>query len=72
MHKCHFFSDELTELALRSEESATRTQLNARLIGRNLPVWIFFEGRFNEGSPCDGANGMAFADLIHQSWCFFL
>jgi hypothetical protein len=61
-----FFSDELTELALRSEESAMRAELDAELVGHNSPFWRIVEARFNEGFPSDGANGMAFADLIHH------
>jgi hypothetical protein len=60
------FSNELTELALRSKESATRAELNAGLAGYNSPFWRIVEARFNEGFPSDGADGMAFADLIHH------
>ncbi len=38
-----FFSDELTELALRSEESATRAELDAGLVGHNSPFWKIVE-----------------------------
>ena len=61
-----FFSDELTELALRSEESATRAELDAGLVGHNSPFWKIVESSFNEGFPCDGTDGMTFADLIHH------
>jgi hypothetical protein len=48
------FSDELTELALRSEESATCAELDAGLVGHNSPFWRIAEARFNEGFHLTG------------------
>jgi hypothetical protein len=59
------FSDELSDAALSSEDSSTRADLDAGLIGYKSPFWKAVEQRFNHGFPPDGVDGTAFADLIH-------
>jgi len=60
------FSDELSDLALRSEESATCAELDAGLVGHKSPFWRMVESRFNEGFPPESTDGMTFGDLIHH------
>jgi hypothetical protein len=60
------FSGELAEIALSSEEAATRAELDAGLVGHKSPFWKMVESRFNSGFPPEGVDGMAFADLMHH------
>ena len=60
------FLDELSDLAIVSEDSSTRTELDAGLVGHKSPFWKMVEARFNEGFPPDSIDGMTFGDLLHQ------
>ncbi len=61
-----FFSDELSELAMRSEEAALHAELDAGLLGHNSPFWRMVEARFNRGLPLEGVDWMTFGDMIHH------
>jgi hypothetical protein len=43
------FSDELGDMAMHSEESATHPELDAGVVGPKSPCWQFVESRFNDG-----------------------
>jgi hypothetical protein len=60
------FSDELSNEAIRSEESATCAELDAGVVGYKSLFWTMAENRFNEGFPPEGVDGMTFADLLHH------
>jgi hypothetical protein len=60
------FLDELSDLAIVSEDSSTRTELDAGLVGHKLQFWNMVEARFNEGFPPDSIHGMTFGHLLHQ------
>jgi hypothetical protein len=60
------FSDELSELAMRSEEAATCAELDAGLVGHNTPFWRMVETRFYGGFPSEVVDGMTFGDMIHH------
>ncbi len=60
------FSSELGQLALRSEDTVSRAELDAGLVGNNSPFWKMVESRFNTGFPPDGVDGIAHADLMHH------
>jgi len=60
------FSDELSNEAIRSEESATCAELDAGVVGYRSLFWTMAENRFNEGFPPEGVDGMTFADLLHH------
>jgi hypothetical protein len=61
-----FFSEELHELATKSEEAATRAELDADLVGHKLHFWQLVHLRFNEGFPPDSTDGPTFANQIHH------
>jgi hypothetical protein len=65
------FSGELAEIALSSEEAATRAELDAGLVGHKSPFWKMVESRFNSGFPPEGVDGMTFADLMHHIYPLF-
>jgi hypothetical protein len=53
------FSEELSELAMRSEEATSHADLDAGLVG-------YKSTRFKEGFPAGGVDGVTFADLLHH------
>jgi hypothetical protein len=60
------FSDELSDLAISSEDSSTCAELDAGLVGHKSQFWRMVESRFNEGFPPESADGMTFGNLLHQ------
>jgi hypothetical protein len=60
------FSEELSDLAIRSEDTCTRAELDAGLVGHKSQFWTMVESCFNEGFPPDSVDGMTFGDLLHQ------
>jgi hypothetical protein len=60
------FSDELGDMSMHSEESATHAELDAGVVGHKSPFWQLVESRFNNGFLPDGTDGQADADLIHH------
>jgi len=60
------FSSELADTALTSEQTITRAELDAGLVGHNSPFWKMVESRFNSGFLPDGVDGIAHADLVHH------
>jgi len=60
------FSDELSDLAIRSEDTVTRAELDAGLVGHKSKFWTLVATHFNEGFPPDSVDGMTFGDLLHQ------
>jgi len=60
------FSEELGEMALHSEDTATRTELDAGVIGHNSQFWKLVESHFNSGFPSDGVDGQKYPDIIHH------
>ncbi len=65
------FSDDLCDLALKSEETTTHAELDAGLVGHKSVFWKMVECRFDEGFPPDGVDGMTFAELIHHTCPLF-
>ncbi len=59
------FSDELSELAMKSEEAATCAELDVGLVGHSSPFWSMVEARFNGGFLSEGVDGMTFVDMIY-------
>ncbi len=47
------FSEELSDLAIRSEDTCTRAELDAGLVGHKWQFWTMVESCFNEGFPPD-------------------
>ena len=60
------FSDELSDLAISSEDSSTRAELDAGLVGHKSQFWRMVESRFNERFPPESVDEMMFGDLLHQ------
>jgi hypothetical protein len=65
------FSDELSDLAISSEDSSTRAELDAGLVGHKSQFWRLVESHFNEGFPPESADGMTFGNLLHQLHSLF-
>jgi hypothetical protein len=59
------FSDELSDLAIRSEDTSTRAKLDAGLVGHKSQFWTMVESHFNEGLPPGSVDGMTFGDSLH-------
>jgi hypothetical protein len=60
------FSEELSDLAIRSEDTWTCAELDAGLGGHKLQFWTMVDSCFNEEFPPDNVDGMTFGDLLHQ------
>jgi hypothetical protein len=53
-------SDELSDLAIRSEDTSTQAELDAGLVQHKSQYWSMVESHFNEGFPPDSIDGMTF------------
>jgi hypothetical protein len=51
------FSEELSDLAIRSEDTCTLAELDAGLVGHKSQFWTMVEYCFNEGFPPDSVDG---------------
>ncbi len=60
------FSEELSDLAIRSEDTSTHAELGAGLVSHKLQLWTAVESVFNEVFPPDSVDGMTFSDLLHH------
>jgi hypothetical protein len=61
------FSEELGEMALHSsEDTATRAELDAGVVGHNSQFWTLVESHFNSGFPSDGLDGQKYSDIVHH------
>jgi hypothetical protein len=61
------FSDELGDMVIHSEESATHPELDAKVVGHKSQFWQIIELRFNDCFLPEGTDGKVHADLVQHN-----